>query len=372
MVASEREKILVIAGETAGRESLLQALGASGYEVAATESVGEGFEAVRHVGVDLVVMVADVADIGCCETLSDIKGSAATADIRVILITEGGAAERSRALDLGADDALTQPWAPAELLARVRGQLRAKRALEDLREKVRVAEEGQQIAHTAFQALAVTEKMTKDAFSLDRTLKIGVAVVLVLALVMAGMYGLFWRSANKETTRAYAVIAQLERGARGQQDLLAQARQMREQVAEHAASTEEKQKLEKQLEELRARAGQNESGDVAGLRRQIVETRSRLRHIENESRVAEEIIRHAAGSVCLLHISVAFRNKESGQRLRYAGTNPQGEPLQDSEGKPIYTLSGRGPEVRADFFGSGFLVAAGGRILTNRHVAEPW
>ena len=39
---------------------------------------------------------------------------------------------------------------------------------------MRIAEEGQQIAHTAFEALAVTEKMTSDAFSLDRGLKIGV------------------------------------------------------------------------------------------------------------------------------------------------------------------------------------------------------
>ena len=28
---------------------------------------------------------------------------------------------------------------------------------------MRIAEEGQQIAHTAFEALAVTEKMTSDA-----------------------------------------------------------------------------------------------------------------------------------------------------------------------------------------------------------------
>ncbi len=69
---------------------------------------------------------------------------------------------------------------------------------------------------------------------------------------------------------------------------------------------------------------------------------------------------------------MAFRQKEGGQRLRYAGINPKGEPLQDSEGKPIISLEGRGPEVRADFFGTAFLVAADGRMLTNRHVVEPW
>jgi S1-C subfamily serine protease len=57
--------------------------------------------------------------------------------------------------------------------------------------------------------------------------------------------------------------------------------------------------------------------------------------------------------------------------LRYAGINPDGGPLKDSEGNPIYSLEGRTPEVRADFFGTGFLVADG-KILTNRHVAQPW
>jgi hypothetical protein len=47
--------------------------------------------------------------------------------------------------------------------------------------------------------------------------------------------------------------------------LLSQVRQMREQVAEHAASTEEKQHLENQLQELRARAGGNESGVASAL-----------------------------------------------------------------------------------------------------------
>src|SRR5207245_3099385 len=34
-------------------------------------------------------------------------------------------------------------------------------------------------------------------------------------------------------------------------------------------------------------------------------------------------------------------------------------------------LDGRAPEVRADFFGTGFIVGDG-RILTNHHVAQPW
>ncbi len=71
-------------------------------------------------------------------------------------------------------------------------------------------------------------------------------------------------------------------------------------------------------------------------------------------------------------MAVAFREKESGRRLRYAGLNPQGEPLRDSDGNPILTTDGRGPEVKADIFGTGFLAGSDGRVVTNHHVAEPW
>ena len=67
----------------------------------------------------------------------------------------------------------------------------------------------------AFQALAVTEKMTRDAFSLGRALKIGVSALFAVAILIAGIFVLFSRRANKEANQAYAIIAQLERRAHG-------------------------------------------------------------------------------------------------------------------------------------------------------------
>ena len=63
--------------------------------------------------------------------------------------------------------------------------------------------------------------------------------------------------------------------------------------------------------------------------------------------------------------------KETGRRLRYGGIDSDGTPLKDSDGNPVYTTEGRGPEVRADYFGTGFIVGEG-KILTNHHVVQPW
>jgi S1-C subfamily serine protease len=49
-----------------------------------------------------------------------------------------------------------------------------------------------------------------------------------------------------------------------------------------------------------------------------------------------------------------------------------GEPTTDEHNNPLVSLTGNGPEVHLDVFGTGFLVSTSGQILTNHHVAEPW
>ncbi len=369
-LALKRETILIVEPDSALRQQLVELLRSAGYEVSATASSEEGFEAVRNVGADLLMLAADLADLGCCRALSEVKGSAATAGTRVILLT-GGGGERARGLDLGADDVLSPPWEAAELLARVRAQLRAKQALDDAEGKVRIAEQGQEIAHTAFQALAVTEKMTRDAFSLGRVLKIGVTALLAVAAVIAGIFVVYSRRAEKETRRAYSVIAQLERGVHRQEDLIAESRRARTELTEAGDTTRQHEQLEKHLEDLRARLAAAQTGQTAALQKELEETTRRLGRMQSESQKAEAVIRAYAPSVCLLHVSIAFNDRGSRTRLRYGGINPDGQPLKDSEGNPVLTLEGRGPEVRADFFGTGFL-AGPGRILTNHHVVQPW
>jgi len=367
---SKRQGILVVDPDSASRRLLEELVRSAGYDVAVSSSHAEGFKFVQDASIDLVLLSADLADIQCCDALAEVKGNAATAGTRVILLTQGGGAERARGLDLGADEVLTSPWEAAELLARVRVQLREKHAFDELREKTRIADEGREMAQTAFQALAVTEKMTRDAFSLGRALKIGVSVLFAVAMLIAGIFLLYSRRADKEANRAYSVIAQLERGAHRQEQLMADARNARADLRQSDV-LEQRQQLKQQSDELRQKISGAGSGDVSTLQKQLDETTMRLKRVETEAQSAEQVIRAYAPSVCLLHVSVSFVDQASGRPLRYGGINPDGEPLHDSDGNPVYTLEGRAPEVRADFFGTGF-IASEGRILTNHHVAQPW
>jgi len=308
-------------------------------------------------------------DLQCCNALMEIKGTTSTAHTKVLLLLSGGAAERARGLDLGADDALTVPPDSAELLARVRGLLRLKHASETLERQMQIADQGREMAQTALQAVAVTEKMTRDAFSLERALKIGVSALFAIALAIAGIFFLFSRKAEKENKLAHMVIAQLQRGLQTQDELMAETKKERQELSK-SDPLQQKQDLQQKSEELKQKMSAA-TGDTSELQRQLEETNSRLALVQSDSEAAEGVIRTYAPSVCLLHVSVAFRDRNSGRLLRYGGITPAGEPLKDSDGNIIYSLDGRAPEVRQDFFGTGFIVGDG-RILTNHHVAQPW
>jgi len=364
------EKILIVEPVEQRRQQLETDLRAAGYEVSAAASQEEGFRLVQAGGVDVFVLSANLADVLCCNSLTEIKGLAVTAATRVLLLVSGGAAERARALDLGADDVLTSPCEPAELLARVRVQLRAKHAIEELQQKSRLAEEGQEVAQTAFKALAVTEKMTRDAFSLSRALKIGVAALLGVAGMITLVFVFFSHREEKETRRAYSLVAQLANGIKTQQGLIADARKERENLQQNDL-VERRKQLQLQSADLKQKMSSADAGQVADLRKQLDDTTVRLKRIEGESTAAETVIRANAQSVCLLHVSVSLIDKASRRPLRYAAINPDGEPLKDSDGNVVYSLEGRAAEVRQDYFGTGFVVGQNA-ILTNHHVAQPW
>jgi DNA-binding response OmpR family regulator/S1-C subfamily serine protease len=369
------EKIAIVAENSAVRDALQASLQGAGYVVAAFATAAEALDAIHHEHLDVLLLDTTVSGVPVTsvhETVAAIRGSAVTEGIRIILLVNSNAEERAAALDLGADDALSRPWNAAELLARLRTQLRVRRAENQLLEKVHIAEEGQQIAHTAFEALAVTEKMASNAVSLDRGLKFGVGAILLIAILMGGIYFLFVRSAQKQSQRVNAVIARLDGGVLSHQELMAQARKLRETQQGIAATTPGKDELQKQSEDLKARMATANADEVATLKQELADTDARLKLVEQQGDSAQSLIPVDVQSVCLLHVSVAFRNMANGQRLRYAGLNPQGEPLQDSDGNPIFTLDGPGPEVKLDVFGTGFVAGAGGKVITNRHVAEPW
>src|SRR5277367_1969385 len=365
------EKIIVIDPDPATSAEIQDALRTAGYDVASFATTREGLDAIHQHGAAILILDSRLENPSARETIAIIRGTATTEAIRILLLVGSSSDERADALDLGANDAISRPFSIREILAHVRARLRVQRLENQLRDKMRIADEGQQIAHTAFEALAVTETMANNAVSLDRNLKVGFGAVLAVALAMAGIYFLFARSAQKETQRSNSFLAKLEGGYVRQQDLIAQSRKLRTEQDPNSAPAA-KDELQKKAADLKAQMATANSDDAAGLQKQLADTNTRLQRLEAIGTSAQTIIPADVQSVCLLHVAVAFSDQQSGKRLRYGGLNQDGDPLQDSDGNPILTLDGSGPEVKMDVFGTGFVAGPEGRVITNRHVAEPW
>jgi two-component system KDP operon response regulator KdpE len=126
VIASAR--ILLVDDEPAIQRAVGPLLRARGYQV---EIVGSGAEALALVAdrpPDLVVL-----DLG----LPDLEGTEVCRRIRLtsmvpilVLSARGAEADKVQALDLGADDYVTKPFGPEELLARIRVALRRVASVE--------------------------------------------------------------------------------------------------------------------------------------------------------------------------------------------------------------------------------------------------
>ena len=370
-MALSLENVLLVSARPEVREQLRSLFEREAYTVTPTDSAENAAWIVRSGENGQIVIVADgLLDSATRALLASPQAPSVEDRPRVLLLTQGDSAQRAAWLDLGADDVLPVPWDDSELLARLRAQARQKRALDEMGRRWHNAEETFRASQTAFQALAVTEKMTRDAFSLERILKIGVGTLFGLAIIIAAIFFVFSHKAEKESRRAYTLILQLEHSVQSEQQLLASARRLREDP-NNADLMQQKEQLQARTDELRKKISAPDGADVSDLRRQLAEAAGRLSKLEGSSQAAEVVIRDYAPSVCLLHVSVAFNEKGSGRRLRYGGIDADGSPLKDSDGNTVYTTEGRAPEVRADFFGSGF-IAGEGKILTNHHVVQPW
>jgi S1-C subfamily serine protease len=268
-------------------------------------------------------------------------------------------------MDLGADDVLSLPFDPHELLSRVRSQLRTKQVGDDFRERLRLAEENRNATQQVMTA--VNEER--------RTLRVGGLATVALLTVAALLSFFFYRRTQEQNTRVYAAITKLQAtGIQTQQQLMERSLRAREDVERGLSKGGDPQKvqLQKKSEELRSQIAASRTEDASALQNQLTAVESRLQKIETEGKFAERIIQAYEPSVCLIHVVVAFREHTTGSRLRYAGVTSSGEPATDEHNNPLVSLSGNGPEVRLDIFGTGFLVSDTGQILTNHHVAEPW
>ena len=126
--AAMKPLILVVEDEQALVTLLRYNFEAAGYEVATALDGDEALLAVAERRPDLIVLDWMLPSISGLEVCRQLRRKAETRDVPVIMLTaRGEEGDRVRGLDSGADDYVTKPFSPTELVARVRAVLRRSR-----------------------------------------------------------------------------------------------------------------------------------------------------------------------------------------------------------------------------------------------------
>ncbi|MCU1241287.1 MAG: hypothetical protein JWO71_2013 [Candidatus Acidoferrum typicum] len=359
-------RVLLLDLNSETNELVKSALARQGYEI--TTELELTVDEVLALSPEVLITEASPTDLSCCGMISQLKARSDTrASVKILMVVRGGALERARALDLGADDVITFPFDPVEFAARVRTQFRERQPEEDLKTMLKYAVQREQMADIAVESLS-GGAVTKHRFWLIPA----IFVVSAAAVLAAAFTMISTGRSGKETRQLRTEIARLNSGLGVQDELLRRTEQARNSLDATAKSNSEaRNSLRAQSEDLRKKVAAAEGADAQSLKQQLSDTQKRLKLLENEGKIAETIVHSYGPSVCLLHVVVEFLDKESGKPIQIA-VDALGKPQVDDKGMVRLDAGGTGPHLQIDIFGTGFLVRRDGRILTNHHVAEPW
>lgn len=121
-------KLLLVEDDNALAELLFWNFKKADYDVIQTADGEEALLLVREHRPDVILLDWMIENLSGIEVCRQLRRSPDTANIPIIMLTARGEEEdKIRGLDMGADDYVTKPFSPRELIARVKAVLRRVR-----------------------------------------------------------------------------------------------------------------------------------------------------------------------------------------------------------------------------------------------------
>lgn len=122
-MAEAKKRIVVVEDDESIVLGLRMNLEAEGYEVVCAMDGEAGLAAARDPEVSLLILDVMLPKMNGFEILRQLRGAGCTTPI-ILLSARGAELDKVMGLELGAEDYITKPFSLAELLARVKAQLR--------------------------------------------------------------------------------------------------------------------------------------------------------------------------------------------------------------------------------------------------------
>lgn len=131
---NRQARLIVVDDDPDIRDLIVQQLRQEHYEVVAAGSLGELYQALSVHAADLIVLDLNLPDGDGLTLCRELRAEGN--DVPIIMVSaRGSAIDRVLGLELGADDYLTKPFEPRELLVRIRNLLRRSHADEPDRQR---------------------------------------------------------------------------------------------------------------------------------------------------------------------------------------------------------------------------------------------
>jgi len=177
-------KVLIVEDDRDIAEMIDYNLKEEGYETVSAFNGEEGVKLAKKESPDLLILDIMLPIIDGFEVCRILKNEQITADIPVIILSaKSQETDKIVGLELGADDYITKPFSPRELIARIRAILRRGRALsfgsciergdiviDSTKHKVMVGQKAISLTFTEFRLLEFLARRPGVVFSRDQIL----------------------------------------------------------------------------------------------------------------------------------------------------------------------------------------------------------
>jgi len=198
-------RILIIDDETQIRRFLRVTLTSHGYAVKDVGTGKEGLDAIAMFSPDLVILDLGLPDLDGLEVVRQLREWSKVPVI--ILSVKEQEADKITALDSGADDYVTKPFAMGELLARIRAAMR--HFVEDKEQPILQFEDLTiDLVHRRITVDDHEIKLTQTEYEIVRNLAINAGKVITHRSLLRAVWG---PSCEKEVQYLRVYIGQIRR-----------------------------------------------------------------------------------------------------------------------------------------------------------------
>src|SRR5439155_15330959 len=134
-----KPKILVVDDEPDAVELVEFNLKAAGFDVLTASDGDEALKKARTALPNIIVLDLMLPEVDGLEVCKILRRDPATAGIPILMLTAKAAEiDRVLGLELGADDYVTKPFSPRELVLRIKGLLRRREIPEEKTDLIRI------------------------------------------------------------------------------------------------------------------------------------------------------------------------------------------------------------------------------------------